>query len=206
MVVDRAALSAHDHDVAGAAAVFEPWDDSPDDFKAWLTSRGWLPSEHRQRRALDELLGGDWVHDLQSLASSASVLHTIYRENVLGDDPVVPKWLAAFANVAVVPTLSADESSWDPHTRAASIPLHRPSARREHDILHELAHATLFPNDDHPSVQRLAALLAVDRPTYQATVARHGPGAGLIRLVHAQTHLPAFVVAASGMLWGRIEL
>lgn len=139
------------------------------------------------------------------MASTATVLHAIYRANVAGNAPIRPSWLASFSNVAVVPTVSADESSWDPLTRVASIPLYRSSLRREHDVLHELSHATLFPADDHPSVQRLAALLAVDRPTYQATISSRGLVAGVVRLVHTHSHLPPFVVAASALFWGRLD-
>jgi hypothetical protein len=191
--------------VAGAIAVFEPWDESPSEFLAWLRARGWLPSEFQQRRAIDELLNGEWRHELVELASRATVLHALYRRGVAGEEPIRPRWLAMFAGVAVVATVSQDESSWDPTTRAASIPTRRSAARAEWDTLHETAHAVLFPADDHPSVQRLAALLAVDRATYQATVSRRGPGGAVVRLANTHDHLPPFVVAASCLFWGRLD-
>jgi hypothetical protein len=191
--------------VAGAAAVFESWDDSPNAFRAWLKGRGWHPSELRQCRALDEILAEDWPHELEQMASTASVRHAIYRDKVAGNGPIHPTWLASFSNVAVVTTVTSDESSWDPVTRVASVPLYRAQARREHDVLHELAHATLFPRDDHLSVQRLTVLLAVDRPAYQAAILSRGVVGGVIRLVHTNSHLPPFVVAASALFWGRLD-
>lgn len=151
------------------------------------------------------MLAEDWPHELDNLASTARVLHAIYRSKVAGTGPIRPTWLASFSNVAVVPTVSSDESSWDSLTRVASVPLYRALPRREYDVLHELSHATLYPSDDHPSVQRLTALLAVDRPTYQAVILSRGLVGGVTRLVHTHSHLPPFAVAASALFWGRFR-
>lgn len=166
---------------------------------------GWHPEHPRARRALDDLLDGEWPRELLELASTASVWHALYRGGVKGNAPIKARWLATFANVGVVVTVSEDEPSWDPLTRAASIPSSRSAAQIERDTFHEVAHSILYPVDDHPSVERLGALLMVDRATFAGAVQLRGAGA-IVHVVRTHAQLPPWSVAASCLLWSRVTM